>query len=248
MPAAGWEIASRDANSALRGCLAAARDLNIRLILDIKDKSDRRRTYLQVVRREGMLQRVRFGGEWSDVKQLYPHANADAEVWMQPGVTAEQVMASHREGKAVIANFSANDHEMDLAGMKAAVAAGVDGINVDYPRLGADAVGRPVEQKHVCASCAGECRPEQRRERKAILESGAISRLPIAARVRTLATGPGRSRVAGSGSGLGRRPPSNGSCRVCGGASVRTCRRPSERGVGTGQTACSCLYVAASLT
>src|SRR5262249_31894857 len=44
-----------------------------------------------------------------------------------------------------IANFSANDHEMDLAGMKAAVSAGVDGINVDYPRLGADAVGRPVE-------------------------------------------------------------------------------------------------------
>jgi glycerophosphoryl diester phosphodiesterase len=62
-------------------------------------------------------------------------------------VTAEQVETYHRAGKAVIANFSANDHEMDLAGMKAAVAAGVDGINVDYPRLGADAVGRPVERK-----------------------------------------------------------------------------------------------------
>jgi glycerophosphoryl diester phosphodiesterase len=36
---------------------------------------------------------------------------------------------------------------MDLQGMKAAVSAGVDGINVDYPRLGADAVGRPVELK-----------------------------------------------------------------------------------------------------
>ncbi len=126
--------------------LRLARNLNIRLILDIKDKAIGA-DILQVVRREGMLQRVRFGGEWSDVKQLYPRANADAEVWVQPGVTAEQVTASHREGKAVIANFSANDHEMDLAGMKAAVAAGVDGINVDYPRLGADAVGRPVEQK-----------------------------------------------------------------------------------------------------
>ena len=31
--------------------------------------------------------------------------------------------------------------------MKAAVAAGADGINVDYPRLGADAVGRPVERR-----------------------------------------------------------------------------------------------------
>jgi glycerophosphoryl diester phosphodiesterase len=61
-------------------------------------------------------------------------------------VTAEQVKAYHRAAKAVIANFSANDHEMDLAAMKGVVAAGVDGINVDYPRLGADAVGRPVER------------------------------------------------------------------------------------------------------
>jgi HEAT repeat protein len=126
--------------------LRLARDLNIRLILDIKDKGIGG-DVLQIVKREGMLQRVRFGGEWSDVKQLYPRANADAQVWVQPGVTAEQVTASRREGKAVIANFSANDHKMDLAGMKEAVAAGVDGINVDYPRLGADAVGRPVEQK-----------------------------------------------------------------------------------------------------
>ncbi len=130
----------------LEDALRLGRDLNIRLILDIKDKAIGA-DILQVVQREEMLQRVRFGGEWSDVKQLYPRANAGAEVWVQPGVTAEQVTASHREGKAVIANFSANDHEMDLAGMKAAVAAGVDGINVDYPRLGADAVGRPVEQK-----------------------------------------------------------------------------------------------------
>jgi HEAT repeat protein len=56
-------------------------------------------------------------------------------------------VAYHHAGKAVVANFSDNSHTMDLAGMKAAVAAGVDGINVDYPRLGADAVGRPVEQK-----------------------------------------------------------------------------------------------------
>jgi glycerophosphoryl diester phosphodiesterase/HEAT repeat protein len=126
--------------------LRLAGEKDIRLILDIKDKgigSD----VLQVLQREGMLQRVRFGGEWADVKQLYPRANEDAAVWVQPGVTTGQVKAFHSEGKAVTANFSANDHEMDLAGMKAAVAAGVDGINVDYPRLGADAVGRPVERK-----------------------------------------------------------------------------------------------------
>ena len=126
--------------------LRLAREKDIRLILDMKDKgigSD----VLQLLQREGMLERVHFGGEWADVKELYPRANEEQAVWVQPGVTAEQVKAYHRAGRAVIANFSANDHEMDLAGMKAAVAAGVDGINVDYPRLGSDAVGRPVERK-----------------------------------------------------------------------------------------------------
>ncbi len=127
--------------------LRLARERDIRLILDIKDKGIGA-DVLQLLQREGMLQRVRFGGEWAEIKRMYPRANENAPVWVQPGVTAEQVRAYHRNGNAVIANFSgANGHEMDLAGMKAAVAAGVDGINVDYPRLGADAVGRPVERK-----------------------------------------------------------------------------------------------------
>jgi glycerophosphoryl diester phosphodiesterase len=125
--------------------LRLAREKDIRLILDMKDKGIGA-DVLQQLQREGMLKRVRFGGEWADVKQLYPQANQDDPVWVQPGVSAQQVKAYHLAGKAVIANFSANQHQMDLAGMKAAVAAGVDGINVDYPRLGADAVGRPVEQ------------------------------------------------------------------------------------------------------
>jgi len=40
-----------------------------------------------------------------------------------------------------------------MMAMKAAVAAGVDGVNVDYPRLGADAVGRPVGAD--CRICRG---------------------------------------------------------------------------------------------
>src|ERR1700749_4663970 len=126
--------------------LRLAREQDIQLILDMKDKGIGP-DVLQLLQREGMLGRVRFGGEWADVKELYPRANEEQAAWVQPGVTAEQVKAYHRASKAVIANFSANDHEMDLAGMKAAVAAGVDGINVDYPRLGADAVGRPVERR-----------------------------------------------------------------------------------------------------
>lgn len=141
--------------------LRLAREDDIRLILDIKDKGIGAEV-LRLVQGEGMLQRVRFGGEWADVKQQYPRANENAPVWVQPGVTREQVTAFHLKGKAVIANFSAEaGHEMDLAGMKAAVAAGVDGINVDYPRLGADAVGRPVERELaalVAQANAGESR------------------------------------------------------------------------------------------
>jgi glycerophosphoryl diester phosphodiesterase len=127
--------------------LRLSRRRNIRLILDMKTKGIGPEV-LDLLRQENMLDRVRFGGEWDDVRHLYPEANAgDSSKWVQPGVTTAQVEQLHRQGLRVIANFSANDHEMDLAGMQSAVAAGVDGINVDYPRLGADAVGRPVEAK-----------------------------------------------------------------------------------------------------
>jgi glycerophosphoryl diester phosphodiesterase len=128
--------------------LRLARERDIRLVLDMKDKG-LGEDVLQILEREGMLQRVQFNGEWEDVKKLYPAATGvgDGTKWVQPGVTADQVREYHSQGKAVVANFSANHHDMDLARMKAAVAAGVDGINVDYPRLGADAVGRPVERR-----------------------------------------------------------------------------------------------------
>jgi HEAT repeat protein len=125
-----------------------AREHDLRLSLDIKTKGIGAEV-LGIVQREGMLQRVQFGGDWEDVKRLYPGANADDRmtVWVQPRVSAEQVKAYHAEGKPVVVNFSANDYAMNLTAMKAAVAAGADAINVDYPRLGADAVGRPVERK-----------------------------------------------------------------------------------------------------
>src|SRR4051794_33712298 len=72
--------------------LRVARDTNIRLILDMKDKGTGAQV-LHLLRREGMLDRVRFGGEWADVKQLYPRANQDTAAWVQPGVSAEQVKA-----------------------------------------------------------------------------------------------------------------------------------------------------------
>ena len=126
--------------------LSVAKEQNISLILDMKSKGMGAQV-ISILRRESMLDRVRFGGEWDDVKAIYPQANAGAEVSLPPGATRDQIDAAHHDGKFVIVNFFANHHEMDLQGMRAAVASGADAIFVDYPRLGADAVGRPVESR-----------------------------------------------------------------------------------------------------
>ena len=124
--------------------LHVAEKYGIGLTLDFKDQG-MGAVVLSQLRHESMLDKVRFGGEWQDVKDTYRSANDDPIAGVEPPVKREEVERLHRQGKAVIANFSANGHEMDLPAMRAAVAAGVDWINVDYPRLGADAIGRPVE-------------------------------------------------------------------------------------------------------
>jgi len=49
-----------------------------------------------------------------DVKKLHPDATDAGEgtVWVQPGVTAEQVKRYHGQGKRSWLTFSANAHEM----------------------------------------------------------------------------------------------------------------------------------------
>jgi glycerophosphoryl diester phosphodiesterase len=126
--------------------LEVARERGIELYLDMKTKGEGP-LILAALQRHGMLERVVFGGEWDDIRPLYPAANSDPVKYLPPGSTAEQIAALQHDGYFVVVNFSANAHEMDLPSMRAAVAAGADAINVDYPRLGADAVGRPVEAK-----------------------------------------------------------------------------------------------------
>ena len=127
--------------------LRLARKLGIRLVLDIKTPGIGV-PVLQSLAREGMLERVVFNGEWTDIKKLDPQAHdaGDHTAWVRFPVTSAQVGQFHHEGKTVVANFSDSRQEMDLDAMKAAVAAGVDAINVDFPRLGAEAVGRSVER------------------------------------------------------------------------------------------------------
>ncbi len=80
--------------------LRLARERDIRLVLDMKDKGLGAEV-LQILEREGMLQRVQFNGEWEDVKKLYPAATdvGDGTVWVQPGVTEDQVRQYHRRAK-----------------------------------------------------------------------------------------------------------------------------------------------------
>lgn len=126
--------------------LHIARDLGIGLYLDIKTKGIGKQV-LAALAREGMTSQVVFGGEWDDIRLLDPGANNDKSAGVEPGFTRDDVQALHKQNKIVIANFILNGHEFDLDGMKHAVALGGDGIMVDYPRLGAEAVGRPVETK-----------------------------------------------------------------------------------------------------
>lgn len=160
--------------------LRLARQRGIRLRLDMKDKGMGAEV-LAILRREHMLNRVGFGGEWDDVKALDPQANQSSRntKWVSPEVTPEEIVALHREGQCVVVNFSANSYEMDLARMRAVVAAGADAINVDFPRIGADAVGRPVERKlHRLMRQADHGTSEQRI--KAILELGRYQGFPLA--------------------------------------------------------------------
>ncbi len=53
--------------------LRLARKMDIRLVVDMKTKG-MGADVLELLQREGMLERVQFNGEWSDVKQMYPTA------------------------------------------------------------------------------------------------------------------------------------------------------------------------------
>jgi glycerophosphoryl diester phosphodiesterase/HEAT repeat protein len=157
--------------------LRLARELNVRLYLDIKSKGIGS-LVLASLAREHMNGRVIFGGEWDDIRRLDPRANEDPSASLQPGFTRDDVERLHKEGKTVIANFIQNGHETDLAGMRDAVTSGVDGIMVDYPRLGAEAVGRPVEDKLGRLTKEAEGGPSDHRV-KAIRELSQFSGFPL---------------------------------------------------------------------
>ena len=126
--------------------LRLAKDLGILLHLDHKSKGITREVH-GIVKAEGMLDRVVIGGSEEELAKLGPNVGREPTAAWLPGMTREQVAALQKQGKFVVANFSANDHEMDFAMMRQAVAAGIDVLNTDHPRLGAEALGRGIEKR-----------------------------------------------------------------------------------------------------
>ena len=148
-------------------------------------------------------------------------------------MTSAKVKAHHREGKSVVANFSANDHEMDLDAMRAAVANGVDGINVDYPRLGADAVGRPVESKiHLLLMKAASGDSESRVS--AVLALARYRGFPLQEQFAHLLGDEDMNVSRAAAVALVEARPSSGFIDLGSGAGVRQRIRQGQRSVGAG--------------
>jgi glycerophosphoryl diester phosphodiesterase len=122
-----------------------AKDLGLKIELDIKSRGIASRVY-EIVRGEGMLDRVSFGGHSEELPQIAPDIKREPTASWRPGMRREEVAKLQGEGKFVVASFSANNHELDFPLMRSAVAAGVDALSTDHPRLAADALGRSLEQ------------------------------------------------------------------------------------------------------
>ena len=73
--------------------LRLARELNVGLYLDIKSKGIGP-LVLAALAKEQMTGRVRFGGEWDDIRKLDPRANEDPSAGLQPGFKTRRRRAS----------------------------------------------------------------------------------------------------------------------------------------------------------
>jgi len=123
-----------------------SKDLGLRMELDIKSRGITRQVY-QIVKGEGMLDRVSFGGHAEELPQIAPDVKRQPTAAWKPGMRRDEVQKLQQQGKFVVANFSFNDHELDFPLMLQAVDAGVDALATDRPRVAAEALGRSIEQR-----------------------------------------------------------------------------------------------------
>ncbi len=131
--------------------LRLAKDLGLKLELDLKSRGIVRPVYDMVVA-EGMLERVSFGGHAEELPQVAPDLKHEPTASWRQDMDRAAVAKLQEQGKFVVASFSFNDHELDFALMRRAIAAGVDALSTDHPRLAADALGRSIESRAIALS------------------------------------------------------------------------------------------------
>src|SRR5689334_16202213 len=100
--------------------LRVAKDEGLKIELDIKSRGITRAVY-DLVRAEGMLDRVSFGGHAEELPQIAPDLRREPTQSWKPEMGSAEVARAHEEGKFVTASFSFNDHEMDFPMMQRAV-------------------------------------------------------------------------------------------------------------------------------
>lgn len=86
----------------LDDALRLARTFNVSLHLEIKTKGIGPKL-LAALAREGMSERVIFGGEWDEIHLLNPRANKERMAYLEPGITREQVDQLRAAGKLLSA-------------------------------------------------------------------------------------------------------------------------------------------------
>ncbi len=128
--------------------LRLSKDLGLKIELDLKSKGITRQLY-EMAQAEGMLDRVSFGGHAEELPQVAPDWARQPTASWKPGMGRDEVSRLQAQGEFVVANFSFNDHELDFQLMQKAVAAGVDALNTDRPRIAAEALGRSIEARAI---------------------------------------------------------------------------------------------------
>jgi glycerophosphoryl diester phosphodiesterase len=156
-----------------------AKDLGLKIELDLKSRNITRQVY-QIVKDEGMLERVSFGGHAEELSQVAPDFQRQPTAPWKPGMSRAEVEKLQHQGKFVVANFSFNDHELDFPLMLQSAAAGVDALATDRPRVAADALGRSIEQR--ASQLARQAQAGDLQDRlRAVSKLGAFWDLPLTA-------------------------------------------------------------------
>ena len=188
--------------------LRLAHAMKVNLFLDIKSKGIGAMV-LDAVAREGMTDSVRFGGESEDIRALNSQVNPDPVVDLQPGFDKDEVPASCMPTEGWSSPTSSS------MGMRAIWKRCAQRWLPEWtalwsiiPRLGAEAVGRPVEERVWEIIATGWDRRQQFAHRRNSGVAG-IHWLSTAATFLSLDAGLRRLRIARSRAGSDHEPAFN---------------------------------------